>query len=196
MIKSTSEAVGTGVNRTVSEKTRRTKPITALFPGGSVSSFGKPMGEMKVVKKTFWGLFGSYTRYVKEFVPYEEDDFIDNKVLNGGGGSGVSVATPPPEPPAYVVPPLQGLKVDEISTNSITLSWDPYPDDPENPTYKFLTFINGVQNKYIDPTTSFAFPALIPGIDYALGIQVRVIHEGIETMSIIQTVNAKTLINQ
>ena len=103
MIKSTSEAVGTGVNRTVSERKTRSRPITALFPGtsgnpGSVSSFGKPMGEMKVVKKTFWGLLGSYSRYVKEFVPYEEDDFIDNKVLNGGGGSGVSVATPLPEP--------------------------------------------------------------------------------------------------
>lgn len=101
MIKSTSEAVGTGVNRVVTGKPKRVKPVSAIFPG-SVSTFGKPMGEMKVVKKTFWGLLGNYTRYVEEFVPYEEPDFIDDKVLNGGGGSGVLEPTPLP------VPPLQG----------------------------------------------------------------------------------------
>jgi len=291
MIKSTSEAIGTGINRVITGRSRRVKPISAIFPG-SFSTFDKPLGEMKVVKKTYWGLLGNYTRYVKEFVPYEEDDFIDNKVLNGGGGSGVLVATPlpkppspPPEPvvpedptnvqwtatlnsltltwnepditpdaylfylantlvftmtpvpgfsytfedlqpgssyslgiqakigtetsnivtvigqttsspPPYVVPPIQGLKVDEIFTNSVDVSWDLYPDDPENPTYKFLTFINGEENKYIDPTTSFAFPGLSQDTDYALGIQVVVLHEGVETMSTIETVEARTLVDE
>jgi hypothetical protein len=193
MIKSTSEAVGTGVNRTVSERKTRSRPITALFPGGSFSTFGKPMGEMKVVKKTFWGLLGSYSRYVKEFVPYEEDDFIDNKVLNGGGGSGIGVPTPLPD--QYVVPPIQGLKVEASYPTSITVSWDLYPDDPENPTYKLVTFIDGTKNKLIELTTSIAFPALTPDTEYVLGIQVIVIHKGEETFSIIETVNAKTLVS-
>jgi hypothetical protein len=197
MIKSTSEAVGTGLTRTVTIK-KRSKPITALFPGlpgnpGSFSTFGKPLGEMKVVKKTFWGLLGNYTRYVEEFVPYEEDDFIDNKVLNGGGGSGVPEPTPLPE--NYVVPPIEGLKVNESNPTSITVSWAFYPDDPENPTYGFVTYIDGIKNKNIEPSISFTFPALTPDTEYVLGIRAIVTHNGEVISSIIKTVNAKTLVS-
>lgn len=96
MIKSTYE-FSSGVNRVV-KKQETYKPLIGIFPG-SISSFGKKLGEYKKVKSMKRGLFGLYAVYETKFVEYEEPDFIDNKVFLGGGGSPNPEPTPPPQPP-------------------------------------------------------------------------------------------------
>lgn len=107
--------VGSGVNRNV-KRQQKQRPIIGIFPG-SMTTFGKALGENKIVKTMKRGLFGLYAVYENKFVEYEESDFIDNKVFNGGGGSGVLVATPSPDPPKKN--PGDAIAVEETPVEAI-----------------------------------------------------------------------------
>jgi hypothetical protein len=102
--------------------------------------------------------------------------------------------SPPPEP-SYIVPHIQNLKVDNVSINSITVSWDDYPNDPENDTVGFKSYINGIEQKILRDTSFYDAVQLNSDTEYVIGIQAIVLHNGVETSSIIVDIDAKTLVD-